>query len=51
MHQVSSVLDAAHAAGAMRYDMKLGNILTTTNNSVYLVDCGIANMVTDEKLT
>src|ERR1700736_5468981 len=49
--QIASALDAAHAAGAMHRDVKPGNILITGRDFAYLVDFGIANAVTEEKLT
>ncbi|WP_156661008.1 serine/threonine-protein kinase, partial [Mycobacterium sp. 852002-51163_SCH5372311] len=49
--QVASALDAAHAAGIMHRDVKPPNVLVTRDDFAYLVDFGIANATTDEKLT
>lgn len=49
--QVASALDAAHAAGVMHRDVKPANILITADDFAYLVDFGIANAATEEKLT
>jgi serine/threonine kinase PknH len=49
--QIASALDAAHAAGVMHRDVKPPNILVTSDDFAYLVDFGIANATTDEKLT
>ena len=49
--QIAAALDAAHAAGVMHRDVKPGNILVTDTDFAYLVDFGIANAVTEEKLT
>ena len=51
IRQIASALDAAHAAGVMHRDVKPGNILITRDDFAYLVDFGIANAATDEKLT
>jgi serine/threonine protein kinase len=49
--QIASALDAAHAAGVTHRDVKPPNILVTRDDFAYLVDFGIANAKTDEKLT
>lgn len=49
--QVASALDAAHASGIMHRDVKPENIILTRDDFAYLVDFGIANAATDEKLT
>lgn len=49
--QVASALDAAHEDGLVHRDVKPENILVTRDDFVYLVDFGIANAATDEKLT
>ncbi|MGB9225646.1 serine/threonine-protein kinase, partial [Mycobacterium sp.] len=49
--QIASALDAAHAAGVLHRDVKPPNILVTRDDFAYLVDFGIANATTDEKLT
>jgi serine/threonine-protein kinase len=51
VRQVASALDAAHESGVMHRDVKPENILITRDDFAYLVDFGIANAVTDEKLT
>ncbi|MEE3752969.1 serine/threonine-protein kinase [Mycobacterium intracellulare] len=51
IHQVASALDAAHTAGVTHRDVKPQNILITGDDFAYLVDFGIANAKTDEKLT
>ncbi|MFV0496507.1 protein kinase domain-containing protein [Mycobacterium sp.] len=49
--QIASALDAAHAAEVTHRDVKPPNILVTKDDFAYLVDFGIANATTDEKLT
>ncbi len=49
--QITSALDAAHAAGVMHRDVKPPNILVTRYDFAYLVDFGIASATSDEKLT
>jgi serine/threonine-protein kinase len=49
--QVASAIDAAHESGIMHRDVKPENILITRDDFAYLVDFGIANAATDEKLT
>lgn len=51
VRQVASALDAAHENGVMHRDVKPENILITRDDFTYLVDFGIANAATDEKLT
>ncbi len=51
VRQIASALDAAHAAGVMHRDVKPGNILVTADDFAYLVDFGIANAATEQKLT
>ena len=51
IRQVASALDAAHESGIMHRDVKPENILVTRDDFAYLVDFGIANAATDEKLT
>ena len=51
VRQIASALDAAHAAGVMHRDVKPGNILITADDFAYLVDFGIANAATEQKLT
>ena len=49
--QVASALDAAHESGVMHRDVKPENIILTRDDFAYLVDFGIANAATDERLT
>ncbi|KUH92802.1 serine/threonine-protein kinase [Mycobacterium sp. IS-3022] len=49
--QIASALDAAHESGIMHRDIKPENIILTRDDFAYLVDFGIANAATDEKLT
>lgn len=49
--QIASALDAAHESGIMHRDVKPENIIITRDDFAYLVDFGIANAATDEKLT
>jgi serine/threonine-protein kinase len=51
VRQVASAIDAAHENGIMHRDVKPENILITRDDFAYLVDFGIANAVSDEKLT
>jgi serine/threonine kinase PknH len=51
VRQIASALDAAHEAGVMHRDVKPENIILTRDDFAYLVDFGIANAATDEKLT
>ena len=51
VRQIASALDAAHESGVMHRDVKPENILITRDDFAYLVDFGIANATTDEKLT
>jgi serine/threonine kinase PknH len=51
IRQVASALDAAHESGVTHRDVKPENILITGDDFAYLVDFGIANAATDEKLT
>lgn len=51
VRQVASALDAAHEAGIQHRDVKPENILVNKEDFAYLVDFGIANAKTDEKLT
>ncbi|EID17296.1 serine/threonine-protein kinase [Mycolicibacterium phlei] len=51
IRQVASALDAAHAAGILHRDVKPENIILTRDDFAYLVDFGIANAATDERLT
>ena len=51
MRQIASALDAAHESGVMHRDVKPENIILTRDDFAYLVDFGIANAATDEKLT
>ncbi|MDT5218405.1 MAG: serine/threonine kinase PknH [Mycobacterium sp.] len=51
VRQIASALDAAHAAGVLHRDVKPGNILITADDFAYLVDFGIANAATEQKLT
>jgi serine/threonine kinase PknH len=51
VRQVASALDAAHESGVMHRDVKPENVLITRDDFAYLVDFGIANAATDEKLT
>src|ERR1700757_4876581 len=51
VRQIASALDAAHKAGVLHRDVKPGNILITAEDFAYLVDFGIANAASEEKLT
>ena len=51
VRQVGAALDAAHESGIMHRDVKPENILVTGEDFAYLVDFGIANAASDEKLT
>ena len=51
VRQIASAIDAAHESGIMHRDVKPENILITRDDFAYLVDFGIANAATDEKLT
>ena len=51
VRQIASALDAAHAAGVTHRDVKPENILIAHDDFACLVDFGIANAATDEKLT
>jgi serine/threonine-protein kinase len=51
VRQEAAAIDAAHESGIMHRDVKPENILVTRDDFVYLVDFGIANAATDEKLT
>jgi serine/threonine kinase PknH len=51
VRQIASALDAAHESGVMHRDVKPENIILTRDDFAYLVDFGIANAATDEKLT
>ncbi len=51
VRQIAAALDAAHQSGIMHRDVKPENILVTDDDFAYLVDFGIANAATDEKLT
>ena len=51
VRQIASALDAAHESGIMHRDVKPENIILTRDDFAYLVDFGIANAATDEKLT
>ncbi|WP_246600126.1 serine/threonine-protein kinase [Skermania piniformis] len=49
--QIASALDAAHEAGLVHRDVKPENILLAPGDFAYLADFGIAQTVSDPKLT
>lgn len=49
--QVASALDAAHRDNLVHRDVKPDNILVADDDFVYLVDFGIANTMTSERMT
>ncbi|MDT4999379.1 MAG: serine/threonine kinase PknH [Mycobacterium sp.] len=51
VRQIASALDAAHEGGVMHRDVKPENVLVNRDDFAYLVDFGIANAASDEKLT
>ncbi|KAA0080590.1 serine/threonine protein kinase [Mycolicibacterium sp. P9-64] len=51
VRQIASALDAAHEGGIMHRDVKPENVLVNRDDFAYLVDFGIANAASDEKLT
>src|SRR6476619_6865069 len=51
VRQIASALDAANEAGIRHRDVKPENILITRDDFAYLVDFGIANAASEEKLT
>ncbi|MCP9272190.1 DUF7373 family lipoprotein [Mycolicibacterium arenosum] len=51
VRQVASALDAAHSVGVLHRDVKPANILVTNDDFAYLVDFGIANAESEQKLT
>ncbi|ORB02370.1 hypothetical protein BST27_16295 [Mycobacterium intermedium] len=51
VRQIASALDAAHNAGVLHRDVKPANILITADDFAYLVDFGIANAATEQRVT
>ncbi len=51
VRQIAAALDAAHGAGTMHRDVKPENILIGDDDFACLLDFGIANAATEEKLT
>ncbi|BAW06648.1 serine/threonine-protein kinase [Nocardia seriolae] len=51
IEQVAAALDAAHRDSLVHRDVKPDNILVSGDDFVYLVDFGIANTMTAERLT
>jgi serine/threonine kinase PknH len=51
VRQIAAALDAAHGAGTMHRDVKPENILIGDDDFACLLDFGIANAASEEKLT
>ncbi|MGV9710298.1 serine/threonine-protein kinase [Gordonia sp. NPDC003424] len=51
LQQVGDALDSAHAHGLVHRDVKPDNIIVDRNDFAYLVDFGLAQGVTDPRLT
>ncbi|MBN2550397.1 MAG: serine/threonine protein kinase [Anaerolineales bacterium] len=51
LHQVADALDYAHQQGMLHRDMKPSNVLLDHNGQAYLVDFGIARMLSGTQFT
>jgi serine/threonine kinase PknH len=51
VRQIAAALDAAHGAGTMHRDVKPENILISDDDFACLLDFGIANAASEERLT
>jgi hypothetical protein len=49
--QIAGALDAAHAAGLIHRDVKPSNIMIGPNDFAYLIDFGIAQVLSESRIT